>query len=75
MIKEPSTSQRMTDNIFGVLEFVKVYFDDVVIFSTVLPTHIQYIEHMASCVSARGRMGRLGNVSSHNHNLYYRDIL
>ena len=50
----PSTFQRMMDDVFRNLEFVRVYLDDVVVFSPDLDSHLVHLRAVFNVLSHVG---------------------
>lgn len=54
LMNAPSTLQRMMDQLMGDIPFVKVYLDDVVIFSKTMAEHIEHLRLVIGLVSQHG---------------------
>ena len=54
LMNAPSTFQRMMDQVFRHLDFVRVYLDDVVVFSESLETHMKHLNMVFTTIAEAG---------------------
>ena len=63
LMNTPSTFQRMMDDVFRNLEFVRVYLDDVVVFSPNLATHLAHLRAVFEVLSHVGLKQKISKCS------------